>query len=72
MKPVRTQETFPFLLTADDVASLLRTTRIAVYAMVGRAQIPGVIRLGRRVLFRRDTLLDWLDQKSAPSQRSVR
>jgi hypothetical protein len=35
--------------------------------MVARAQLPGITRLGRRVLVRRDDLLDWLDQKRAPS-----
>ena len=57
----------PLLLTVDDAADLLRTTRRAVYAMVERRQLPGVIRLRRRVLFRADVLLDWLDQKRAPS-----
>ena len=59
--------TLPMLLTVDDVGDLLRTTRRAVYAMVERRQLPGVIRLRRRVLFRADVLLDWLDQKRAPS-----
>jgi excisionase family DNA binding protein len=57
----------PVLLTVDDAAAMLRTTRKAVYAMVERRQLPGVIRLRRRVLFRADVLLDWLDQKRAPS-----
>jgi excisionase family DNA binding protein len=57
----------PLLLTVDDAADLLRTTRRAVYAMVERRQLPGLIRLRRRVLFRSDVLLDWLDQKRAPS-----
>jgi hypothetical protein len=35
--------------------------------MVERRQLPGVVRLRRRVLFRADDLLDWLDQKRAPS-----
>jgi excisionase family DNA binding protein len=55
------------LLTVDEVGALLRTTRKAVYAMVDRGLLPGVIRIGRRLLFRRDHLLDWLGQKSAPS-----
>lgn len=38
--------------------------------MVARVQIPGVIRLGRRVLFRSADLLDWLDHKRTPSPRS--
>lgn len=57
----------PMLLTPDEVALLLRTTRKAVYAMVERGLLPGVTRVGRRVLIRAEVLLDWLRQKSAPS-----
>jgi len=60
----------PALMTPDDVAELLRTTRRAVYAMIERRQLPGVVRIGRRVLVRADELLHWLDQKSASSLRS--
>ena len=52
------------LLTVDETAALLRTSRKAVYALIERRQIPGVTRLGRRVLVRSDELLDWLRQKS--------
>ena len=55
------------LLTVDDAADLLRTTSRAIYAMVKRQQLPGIIRIRRRVLFRSDDLLNWLDQKRAPS-----
>jgi excisionase family DNA binding protein len=57
----------PALLTSGEVAELLRTTRKAVYAMVERRQLPGVIRVGRRVLFQQQALVDWLGQKSSPS-----
>jgi excisionase family DNA binding protein len=57
----------PILLTVDEAADLLRTTRRAIYAMIERRQLPGVIRVRRRVLLRADDLLDWLDQKCAPS-----
>ena len=57
----------PVLLTADEVAALLRTSRKAVYDMVERGALPGVTRIGRRVLVHADVLLDWLRQKSAPS-----
>mgnify|MGYP001269063623 CR=1 FL=1 len=57
----------PMLLTPTEVAVLLRTSRKAIYSMVERAQLPGVVRIGRRVLVREDTLLDWLRQKSTPS-----
>jgi excisionase family DNA binding protein len=58
----------PLLLTADEAAVLLRTTRKAIYIMAGRRQLPGVTHIGRRVLIRRDDLLHWLDQnRRAPS-----
>ena len=59
----------PVLLTVDDAAQLLRTTRKAVYVMVERGQLPGVTRLGRRVLLRSDRLLEWLDQNCASSPK---
>jgi excisionase family DNA binding protein len=57
----------PALLTPAQVATLLRTSKKAIYAMIERAQLPGVIRIGRRVLIREAELLHWLGQKSAPS-----
>jgi excisionase family DNA binding protein len=62
-------DALPALLTVDDTAHLLRTTRRAIYAMVERQQLPGVIRIRRRVLIRADDLLHWLDQKRAPSPK---
>jgi excisionase family DNA binding protein len=59
----------PRFLNVDGAAELLRTTRRAIYAMIERQQLPGVIRLRRRVLLRADDLLDWLDQKRAPSPK---
>ena len=59
----------PVLLTIDEAADLLRTTRRAIYAMVERCQLPGVIRIRRRVLLRADDLLHWLDQKRALSPK---
>lgn len=66
-EPARRAQALPILLTIDDVARVLRTSRGAVYAMAARGQLPGLTRIGRRVLIRADALLDWLDQKRAPS-----
>jgi len=57
----------PMLLTIDETAVLLRTSRRAVYAMIARRQLPGIVRIRRRLLVRSADLLDWLHQKRAPS-----
>ena len=57
----------PLLLTAEDAATLLRTTRKAIYTMVDRDQIPGATRIGRRLLFRREEVIQWLDESRASS-----
>jgi excisionase family DNA binding protein len=57
----------PTLMTPGEVATVLRTSRKAIYAMIERGQLPGVIRIGRRVLIREQELVEWLRQKSAPS-----
>jgi excisionase family DNA binding protein len=57
----------PILPSADEAADLLRTSRRAIYAMVERNQLPGVTRIGRRMLFRGVDLLRWIDRKRAPS-----
>ena len=62
----------PLLLSADETADILRTTRIAVYALAARRQLPGVVRIGRRLLVRSAELVEWLDQKSAPSRENQR
>jgi excisionase family DNA binding protein len=57
----------PSLLTAAEVGALLRTSRKAVYAMIERRQLPGIRRIGRRVLIDRDELLHWLHHNCASS-----
>ncbi|MGH7437594.1 MAG: helix-turn-helix domain-containing protein [Polyangiaceae bacterium] len=65
-------EGWPPLLTVSEVAAVLRTSRKAVYAMAERAQLPGVTRIGRRLLVRRDDLLSWLDERRAASPGGTR
>jgi len=54
-------------LTVADVATMLRTSTKAVYCMIDRGQLAGVVRIGRRVLVNRAVLLSDLDGKTAAS-----
>ena len=62
----------PVFLTVSEVAKILRTSEPAIYIMRQRGQLPGVTRIGRRILIRRDALLDWLDERRAPSPQGGR
>jgi excisionase family DNA binding protein len=57
----------PIYLTAQETADLLRTSRKAIYVMIERRQLPGVKRVGRRVLIHTESLVHWIDQQGAPS-----
>ena len=62
----------PHLLTTPEVSDVLRQSQKATYAMIARGQLPGVVRIGRRVLIHRDDLLRWLDESRAPSPEGDR
>jgi len=64
--------TLPFLLTVAESAVLLRTTPKAIYAMIERGLMPGVTRIGRRILVRSTDLLDFLDHNRTPSPQEYR
>jgi len=60
-------------LKVDEAADLLRTSRKAVYAMIERQQLPGVTRIGKRILISANDLLRWLsDQRVAPSLKEIK
>jgi excisionase family DNA binding protein len=61
----------PLYLTPDEAATLLRTSRKAIYVMIERQQIPGVTRIGKRILIRTKDLLDWLDQQCVSSLQEI-
>jgi excisionase family DNA binding protein len=70
-RPALRQPPVPFLLTVDEVAEALRTTRKAVYALIERRHLPGVVRVRRRILVRQAVLLQWLQEKGAPSLKET-
>ena len=52
----------PQFLKATEVAKLLRVNRTTVYEAVQRNEIPGVVRIGRLLRFRRDAIVAWMDE----------
>ncbi|MBV8980395.1 MAG: helix-turn-helix domain-containing protein [Acidimicrobiia bacterium] len=62
----------PELLTVDELAEFLRSTPDAVYALRYRGDGPRGVRVGRRVLFRRSDVDDWLDARSDAASGRVR
>lgn len=50
----------PVFLNAREVAELLRVHINTVYEAAARDEIPGVVRVGRCVRFRRDAVLAWI------------
>ncbi len=54
----------PTLLTVPEVAEALRTSAPSVYNMIHRGQIPGIVRLGRKVLFDQDVLRNWILERT--------
>ena len=56
------------LMTASEVAELLRVPRSTVYELARRRRIP-FLKVGRRTLFARQTLLAWIaDQTVDPPE----
>lgn len=57
-------------LTVEEVAELLRTTPGAIRARAARGRVPGLVRDGRRLLVRRETLLRVLERRAPSPGRS--
>lgn len=49
------------VLNVNELALLLRVNRKTVYDAVARKQIPGCIRIGRRILFSKKKVLEWIN-----------
>ena len=53
----------PILMTAQEAAELLRIPRSTVYELARSRRIP-FIKVGRRTLFARQTLLEWIAEQT--------
>jgi excisionase family DNA binding protein len=58
----------PAVLTADELAALLRVDRKTVYAAFRAGELPGGRRIGGTIRFSRDAVLRWLEEGRGPAQ----
>jgi excisionase family DNA binding protein len=57
------------LLTADEASELIRLPRSSVYELARNRRIP-CVRIGRRILFVRAALVQWvIDEMTMPQRR---
>jgi excisionase family DNA binding protein len=56
------------LMTAQEVAELLRVPRSTVYELARTRRIP-FLKVGRRTLFAQQTLLDWIAAQTVQPRR---
>ena len=58
------------LMTAEEFAALFRISKARAYELARRELIPGVVRLGRTVRFRRSSVLEFMQGgRVAPDAR---
>ena len=66
-EPVTDPTALPYLLNAEEVAALLRTSTKAIYARASKGQIAGK-QPGRPFRVHRDTLLESLSRAPSPKE----
>jgi excisionase family DNA binding protein len=57
------------LLTPEELASIIKVSRRALYSMCDRGEVPGIIRIGRRLRFDAQLIRIWLDESRASSPK---
>lgn len=62
----------PEVLTAEEVATLLRVSRKTVYSAFRLGEIPGGRRIGSALRFSRARVLEWLSEGQGRVSRSLR
>lgn len=58
------------VMTAKEAAELLRVSKDSLYRDVRRGRIPHM-KIGATILFRRDTLMSWMEQQEKESVKAA-
>ena len=59
--PERPRKDVPELLTVAEVSELTRLSSSSIYRWAREGRIPGALHIGKRWLFDKAKLLDWLE-----------
>ena len=59
---VKTKEDDPMILTAEEVAEILRTSKWKAYQLMDESDFP-LVRIGKLKRVGRDTFFDWIERK---------
>lgn len=59
------------LLSIDEASYLLRLTKSTIYTKHSKGEIPGVSKQGKRLWFRKDILLEWLQSGQIQSHSEL-
>jgi excisionase family DNA binding protein len=52
------------LLTVEEAATFLRTSKGAIFQWRRRGQAPRALKVGAKLLFRREDLVEWLESRA--------
>ena len=59
-------------MTTGEMAELLAVSPRTVYNMVAEGQIPGAMKIGRRLRFRREDVRAWLERQAEEGRPATR
>lgn len=59
------------LLTIDEVCDILKCSKPTLYAKHSRNELPGVSKVGKRLLFNRQVLLEWIASTESKTTKQI-
>ena len=66
---METQE--PITMSVDEGVNLAGVERKTLYAAIARGEVPGVVRIGRRIRLNKERFLEWLQGSEGKSESAT-
>ena len=58
-------------MTIDQISELLHLTKATVYSKHSKGELPGVCKQGKRLLFQRDVIINWIKSGRKKSNTEI-